>query len=370
MRPSFFFVSMNLSCAIIKLRIEDTSLYQKVRKEMEQKKVAVLGAGSWGTALAKVLVENGHDVRIWGNNEQQLEEMNRTHQNPNYLPDIHLPEGLKAIFDLKEAVKDVDAVLFVVPTKAIRPVAKQLVEAMNTKPVIIHASKGLELGTHKRLSEVLAEEIPMNLRQEIVVLSGPSHAEEVAVGDITTITSACDNIETAEFVQRLFTNHYFRIYTNADVKGVEIGAALKNIIAIGAGAIHGLGYGDDAKAALMTRGLAEITRFGVALGADPLTFMGLSGVGDLIVTCTSVHSRNWRCGNQLGQGKSLDEILDHMGMIVEGVSTTKAVTELAQQLKISMPITETIYDVLYNGVEARTAVENLMKRDMRSENEF
>lgn len=337
---------------------------------METKKVAVLGAGSWGTALAKVLVENGHDVRIWGNNPEQLEQMNRTHENPHYLPHIQLPKELKAVVDLKEAVEDVDAVLFVVPTKAMRSVAQQLITVLNTKPVIIHASKGLELGTHKRLSQVLAEEIPSQQRQAIAVLSGPSHAEEVAVGDITTITSACEDMKVAEFVQKLFNNHYFRIYTNADVKGVEIGAALKNIIAIGAGAIHGLGYGDDAKAALMTRGLAEITRFGVALGANPLTFMGLSGVGDLIVTCTSVHSRNWRCGNQLGQGKSLEEILEHMGMIVEGVSTTKAVKELAEEMHVSMPITETIYDVLYNHVDPKVAVQNLMLRDMRSESEF
>lgn len=337
---------------------------------MKQQKVAVLGAGSWGTALAKVLVENGHDVRIWGNVPEQIEEINEKHTNEHYLKELVLPKELKAYIDLKEAVDDVDAVVFVVPTKAMRIVAQQLVEAMNTKPIIVHASKGLELGTHKRLTQVLAEEIPAEKRSDIVVLSGPSHAEEVAVGDLTTITSACENEASAAYIQKLFNNHYFRIYTNSDTVGVEIGAALKNIIAIGAGALHGLGYGDDAKAALMTRGLAEITRFGVAMGADPLTFMGLSGVGDLIVTCTSVHSRNWRCGNQLGQGKSLDDILDNMGMIVEGVSTTKAVHELAEELNVSMPITETIYDVLYHDVNAREAVEQLMMRDMKSECEF
>lgn len=337
---------------------------------MDQQKIAVLGAGSWGTALSKVLVENGHDVRIWGNNPDQIKEINTTHTNKHYLPDLKLPEGLKAYDDLKEAVDGVQAVLFVVPTKAMRIVAKQLIEVMNTKPLIVHASKGLELGTHKRLSQVLAEEIPAEKRGDIVVLSGPSHAEEVAVGDLTTITSACTNEESAKYIQSLFTNQYFRIYTNNDVIGVEIGAALKNIIAIGAGALHGLGYGDDAKAALMTRGLAEITRFGVAMGANPLTFMGLSGVGDLIVTCTSVHSRNWRCGNQLGQGKKLDQILEDMGMIVEGVSTTKAVCELAKELEVAMPITETIYDVLYNNVDAREAIQSLMTRDMRSEREF
>ena len=263
-----------------------------------------------------------------------------------------------------------DAVLFVVPTKAIRAVAQELISKMNTKPVIIHASKGLEQGTHKRISEVIAEEIPEEKRQAIVVLSGPSHAEEVAVHDITTITAASTDQTAAAYVQELFMNDYFRIYTNNDVIGVETGAALKNIIAIGAGAIHGLGFGDDAKAAIMTRGLAEISRLGVAMGANPLTFIGLSGVGDLIVTCTSVHSRNWRAGNLLGKGHNLDEVLENMGMIVEGVSTTKAAVELAEQLGVDMPITQTIYQVLYEGEDIKKAAKEIMLRDGKMENEF
>ncbi|TKK67369.1 NAD(P)-dependent glycerol-3-phosphate dehydrogenase, partial [Enterococcus faecalis] len=207
-------------------------------------------------------------------------------------------------------------------------------------------------------------------RQGIVVLSGPSHAEEVAVHDITTITAASENLADAVYVQELFMNDYFRIYTNDDVIGVETGAALKNIIALGAGAIHGLGFGDNAKAAIMTRGLAEISRLGVAMGANPLTFIGLSGVGDLIVTCTSVHSRNWRAGNLLGKGHKLDEVLENMGMIVEGVSTTKAAYELAQQLEVEMPITETIYNVLYNDEDVQQAAKEIMLRDGKTENEF
>lgn len=335
-----------------------------------QDKIAVLGAGSWGTALAKVLNDNGHDVRLWTHEPDQVVEINEQHTNKHYLPDLVLSDNLKAYGDLKEAVDGVDAVVFVVPTKAIRSVAQQLVGAMNTKPVIVHASKGLEQGTHKRLSQVIAEEIPADVRGDIVVLSGPSHAEEVVVGDITTITSASDNLMAAEYIQRLFTNHYFRIYTNNDVIGVEIGAALKNIIAIGSGAIHGLGYGDDAKAAIMTRGLAEISRLGVAMGANPLTFSGLSGVGDLIVTCTSVHSRNWRCGNLLGQGKKLDDILEHMGMIVEGVYTTQAAYELSRELGVSMPITETIYSILYEDKDIKDAANDIMHRDLKSEIEF
>ncbi|KAF1304918.1 MULTISPECIES: NAD(P)H-dependent glycerol-3-phosphate dehydrogenase [Enterococcus] len=335
-----------------------------------KQKIAVLGPGSWGTALAQVLSENDHEVKIWGNNPAQIDEINTYHTNRHYLPDIKLPANIVAVKDIREAIEGADAVLFVVPTKAVRVVAQEFAQHVKNKPIIIHAAKGLEQGTHKRISEILTEEIPEEHRQAVVVLSGPSHAEEVAVHDITTITAASEKDDAAKYVQDLFMNDYFRIYTNDDVIGVETGAALKNIIAIGAGAIHGLGFGDDAKAAIMTRGLAEISRLGVAMGANPLTFIGLSGVGDLIVTCTSVHSRNWRAGNLLGKGHSLDEILENMGMIVEGVATTKAAMELAQQLKVDMPITETIYSVLYEKEDINEAAKNIMLRDGKIENEF
>ncbi|MGO3791998.1 MAG: NAD(P)H-dependent glycerol-3-phosphate dehydrogenase [Enterococcus gilvus] len=335
-----------------------------------KQKVAVLGPGSWGTALAQVLAENGHEVKIWGNHEAQIDEINTYHTNRHYLPDLKIPESIKGEKSLKEAVKDADAVLFVVPTKAIRSVAQEFAKVSENKPVIVHASKGLEQDTHKRISEVLTEDIPEAHRQGVVVLSGPSHAEEVAVHDITTITAASEEEQLASYVQKLFMNDYLRIYTNPDVIGVETGAALKNIIALGAGALAGLSYGDDAKAAIMTRGLAEISRLGVAMGANPLTFIGLSGVGDLIVTCTSVHSRNWRAGNLLGKGKKLDEVLDNMGMIVEGVSTTKVAKELADSMNVSMPITEMIYDVLYNDKDVRQACRDLMTREGTFENEF
>ena len=335
-----------------------------------KQKIAVLGPGSWGTALAQVLSENGHEVKIWGNNPAQIDEINTYHTNRHYLPDLKLPENILGVKALEEAIIDADAILFVVPTKAIRAVAKEFAEKATNRPVIIHASKGLEQGSHKRISEILAEEIPTEKRQDIVVLSGPSHAEEVAVHDITTMTAASETEESAKYVQELFMNDYFRIYTNNDVIGVETGAALKNIIAIGAGAIAGLGFGDDAKAAIMTRGLAEISRLGVAMGANPLTFIGLSGVGDLIVTCTSIHSRNWRAGNLLGKGHSLDEVLENMGMIVEGVSTTKAARELAAALGVEMPITETIYSVLYEGKAIEQAAKEIMLRDGKEENEF
>lgn len=335
-----------------------------------KQKIAVLGPGSWGTALAQVLSENGHEVTIWGNLPAQIDEINTYHTNRHYLPDLKLPENILGVKDLAEAVADADAVLFVVPTKAIRSVAQAFTKVVKNQPVIIHASKGLEQGSHKRISEVLMEEIPADKRSAVAVLSGPSHAEEVAVHDITTITAASEDEAAAKYVQDLFMNDYFRIYTNDDVIGVETGAALKNIIAIGAGAIAGLGFGDDAKAAIMTRGLAEISRLGVAMGANPLTFIGLSGVGDLIVTCTSVHSRNWRAGNLLGKGHSLEEVLDNMGMIVEGVATTKAAKELSEQLGVEMPITETIYSVLYEGEDIKEAARNIMLRDAKVENEF
>lgn len=337
---------------------------------MTKQKVAILGPGSWGTALSQVLNDNGHDVRLWGNIPAQIDEINTEHTNKHYFKDIVLDEAIKATLDLREALADVDAVLFVVPTKVTRLVAKQVAEALNHKVVVMHASKGLEPGTHERLSTILEEEIPTNLRSEVVVVSGPSHAEETIVRDITLITAASKDIETAKYVQSLFSNHYFRLYTNTDVVGVETAGALKNIIAVGAGALHGLGYGDNAKAAVITRGLAEITRLGVKLGADPLTYSGLSGVGDLIVTGTSVHSRNWRAGDALGRGEKLEDIERNMGMVIEGISTTKVAYEIAQELGVYMPITSAIYKSIYEGADIKESILGMMSNEFRSENEW
>lgn len=332
-----------------------------------KQKIAILGAGSWGTALAMVLKDNGHDVCLWGNNASQIEEINTNHTNHQYLPEVILNEEIDATTDLAKALLGANAVLFVLPTKVIRLVAKQVAPLLEGNPVIIHASKGLEQESYLRISEILKQELSEEKYEDIVVLSGPSHAEEVAKKDLTTITAACTELSSAKIVQQLFSNSYFRVYTNTDVIGVELGAALKNVIAVGAGALHGLGYGDNAKAALMTRGLAEISRLGIAFGADPLTFIGLSGVGDLIVTCTSIHSRNWRAGDQLGQGKSLDDILANMGMVVEGVETCKAAYQLAQEKGIEMPITNAVYNILYNGKNIKTEVLQLMERERKSE---
>ncbi len=337
---------------------------------MSQKKILVLGPGSWGTALSQVLNDNGHDVRIWGNNPQQISEINTKHTNTLYFKDVVLDSKIVGYDDLSLALADVDAILFVVPTSVTRLVAKQVAQLLDHKVVVMHASKGLEQGTHERISTILEEEIPQKLRSEIVVVSGPSHAEETIVRDLTLITAASKRLEDAKYVQALFSNDYFRLYTNDDVIGVETAAALKNVIAVGAGALHGLGFGDNAKAAIITRGLAEITRLGVAMGANPMTYIGLSGVGDLIVTGTSIHSRNWRAGDALGRGEKIADIEANMGMVIEGVSTTKVAYELAQMLKIDMPIVNAIYHVIYEGAEIKDSIIQLMRREGRPENEY
>ena len=337
---------------------------------MSQKKILVLGPGSWGTALSQVLNDNGHDVRIWGNNPQQISEINTKHTNTLYFKDVVLDSKIVGYDDLSLALADVDAILFVVPTSVTRLVAKQVAQLLDHKVVVMHASKGLEQGTHERISTILEEEIPQKLRSEIVVVSGPSHAEETIVRDLTLITAASKRLEDAKYVQALFSNDYFRLYTNDDVIGVETAAALKNVIAVGAGALHGLGFGDNAKAAIITRGLAEITRLGVAMGANPMTYIGLSGVGDLIVTGTSIHSRNWRAGDALGRGEKIADIEANMGMVIEGVSTTKVAYELAQMLKIDMPIVNAIYHVIYEDAEIKDSIIQLMRREGRPENEY
>lgn len=330
-----------------------------------KQKVAVLGAGSWGTALAIVLVDNGHDVRLWSYREDQVKEINEKHTNHRYL-NVELPEELRAYHDLEEAVSGVAAVVLVVPSSAIREVMSRLKGYLADDTIIIHASKGIEPNSLKRISEVITEELP-HRSHHMVVLSGPSHAEEVALRSPTTVTVASEQLVAAQFAQNLFMNDDFRVYTSTDVIGVELGGALKNIIALGAGISDGLGYGDNARAALITRGLAEITRLGTAMGANPLTFLGLCGVGDLIVTATSSHSRNWRAGNLLGKGNVLDEILKEMGMVVEGVRTTKAAYQLSEKYHVEMPITVGIYDILFNDKEAKEVVEQLMNRKKREE---
>lgn len=332
--------------------------------------IAVLGAGSWGSVLANMLVENGHQVKLWSRNKEQVDQLNNDHVNPRYMHDFTYSTDLVATNDMTAAVKGATVVLIVIPTKGIRQVAHQLDEVLgelDQRPLIVHATKGLEQNTYKRPSEMIAEEIDPMHRQGIVVLSGPSHAEDVAIKDMTAVTAACTSLNSATRIQKLFSNNYFRVYTNDDVIGAEFGAALKNIIAIGAGALQGLGYHDNARAALITRGLAEIRRLGVAFGANPMTFIGLSGVGDLVVTATSKNSRNWRAGYQLGQGRQLDDVIEHMGMVIEGVYTTKAAHELSLKRQVKMPITDALYRVLYEGEDIKDAISQLMSRDLTSE---
>ncbi|NMO96958.1 NAD(P)H-dependent glycerol-3-phosphate dehydrogenase [Paenibacillus lemnae] len=331
-------------------------------------KVAVLVAGSWGTALANVLAANELDVHIWSRSPEQVLEINEQHTNSRYLPGMALSSHLKATADMKEAVTGAAAVLIAAPSSAMREVCRQLKTCIEEDSIVIHATKGFETESLKRMSTVISEEISRN-ESSIVVLSGPSHAEEVIRQCPTTVVVASGDQKAAETAQDLFMNAYFRVYTNRDMIGVELAGALKNIIALGAGMSDGLGFGDNAKAALLTRGLAEISRIGVEMGANPLTFAGLAGVGDLVVTATSKHSRNWRAGFMLGEGKPLDEVLSSMGMVVEGIRTTKAAYAFSEKFGVQMPIANQLYHVLFEQRDPRNAVEALMGRNPKTEME-
>ena len=334
-------------------------------------KIAVLGAGSWGTVLGSMLADKGYEIVLYGNNAKVNDEVNQQHTNEHYMKNWQVNQTVTATGDLNQALKDAEIVLFVLPTQAIRSVAQnvsKVLQKTNAKPLIVTATKGIEPGSKKLISEILTEEIYPDDEDKIVAISGPSHAESVAQKDLTAISCASTSRENAQKVQQLFSNDYFRLYTNNDLIGVEVAGAVKNVIAIAAGILVGKHYGDDAKAALMTRGLAEITRLGVNyFGADPMTFSGLSGIGDLIVTCTSVNSRNWRCGKQLGEGKSLDYILQNMGQVVEGATTVKAVHELCQEKQIDMPISEAIYRVLYQNSNVDDEITKMMGRSPKQE---
>lgn len=332
-------------------------------------KVAVLVAGSWGTALAAVLADNGKEVWLWSRNKEQVIEINDKHLNSRFLGETELSPHIKATSSLQEALLNAQAVVLVVPSSGMREVTAQIRPFLTKEMLLIHATKGFETGTLKRMSAVISDELPEVAAERIVVLSGPSHAEEVIRQCPTTVVVAAHDLDAAEAAQDLFINPYFRVYTNPDVAGVEIGGSLKNIIALGAGLTDGLGFGDNAKAALLTRGLAEIARLGQAMGANAQTFAGLAGLGDLIVTCTSKHSRNWRAGYMLAQGEPLEQVLKAMGMVVEGVKTTKAAYELSRFFKVSMPITDELYRVLFEGKSPKTAVEDLMGRLRKHEME-
>jgi len=326
--------------------------------------ITILGGGSWGTALAKLLSENGNDVTVWLRDENQCRELSETRINKKYLPEVKIPQDIVFVSDINKAVENSQILLIVTPTQIVRGVLKQIKEEYKTNKIIVNASKGIEVGTLNRVSEIVAQETK---NCTYAVISGPSHAEEVGINMPTAVTVASSDREVAEMLQDIFMSSYFRVYTNDDVIGVELGGALKNIIALGAGISDGVGYGDNAKAALMNRGIVEITRLGIALGADIHTFSGLSGIGDLIVTCTSLHSRNRNAGYLIGQGYSKEEAVKKVGMVVEGISTTYAAYELARKMNIDMPIVDAMYDVLENNADVKETVNKLMLRDKKEE---
>ena len=331
------------------------------------KNITVIGAGSWGTALAQVLCDNKNNVTLYDLNQDVVNDINQNHQNSRFFADITLPSSLVATTNLKEALKEAQLILLSVPTKVMSDVLKSINQELDHQVMIINASKGIEPGTHKRVSEIVKEEIDPNYLEAFVALTGPSHAEEVIERAVTTVTCASTVAEKANIIQEMFNNQYFRVYRVDDLIGVEIGGSIKNVIALAAGIIAGLGYGDNAKAALITRGLVEIKRLGTAVGAKEETFSGLSGLGDLIVTCTSVHSRNWQAGYKIGSGSDLQEAIDSMTMVVEGVRTCQATYEMIQSLQIEMPIVETVYGVIFNKLDPRDAIAQLMMRDMKPE---
>lgn len=328
------------------------------------KKIGVIGAGSWGTALALVLSGKGHEVKIWDVDPQHLEELEANRENAQYLPDIKFHEKLQVGKSLEETMKDADVILFSAPAQHFRSALENAMPYLKPEMLLVNVAKGIEQKTLLRMSEIAFQQLP---EARYVVLSGPSHAEEVGRNLPTTVAVASKDLKLAEEAQEIFMTERFRVYTTEDVVGVELGGALKNIIALGAGISDGMGFGDNAKAALMTRGLAEIKRLGIKLGADPATFAGLTGVGDLIVTCTSMHSRNRRCGIMIGEGMAPEEATQKVGMVVEGMFTTEAAYDLAKREQVEMPITDQLYQVIKGKTNAKDAVELLMGRDKKHE---
>jgi glycerol-3-phosphate dehydrogenase (NAD(P)+) len=329
-------------------------------------KIGVIGGGSWGTALAILLANKNNEVHIWVRNKSQLKQMKELRENKAYLPDVLIPDEISITNDVSEAIYNKDLVVLAVPSQAIRKVLEENKNVFKKEQIIVNVAKGIETHTLLRISEIVGEILPDN---PYGILSGPSHAEEVAKNIPTTVVSASHNRDIAKYIQDVFMTPYFRVYTNPDLIGVELGGSLKNVIALGAGISDGLGYGDNTKAALMTRGIIEMGRLGEQMGANPITFSGLSGIGDLIVTCTSMHSRNRRAGILIGQGQSLDMAVENIGMVVEGIKTTESAYELAKKHKVVMPITNEIYSVLYNGEDVKDSVYNLMLRDKKPEME-
>ncbi|MGN0132664.1 MAG: NAD(P)H-dependent glycerol-3-phosphate dehydrogenase [Lachnospiraceae bacterium] len=325
---------------------------------------SVIGAGSWGTALARVLAKNGHQVTVWSIMEDEIAMLKEKREHETKLPGVKLPENINFTTDLKDAVENKDMLVLAVPSPFTRSTSKSMAPYVAEGQLIVNVAKGIEDVTYMTLTDIIEEEIPQAL---VAVLSGPSHAEEVGKDMPTTLVAGAAKKETAEYIQNAFMCDFIRVYTSPDVLGIELGGALKNVVALAAGIADGLGCGDNTKAALITRGIAEISRLGVAMGGKIESFTGLTGIGDLIVTCSSKHSRNRRAGQLIGQGYTYEQAMDEVKMVVEGVYSAKAAAGLAKKYHISMPIVQEVNEILFEGKPATEAVKDLMFRDKRSE---
>lgn len=328
-------------------------------------KIGVLGAGTWGMALARMLQNSGNQVTVWSALEREIDEFSATRRHPN-LPGMEIPQDLEFTKDIESVCRDKEILLFAVPSPFVRTTARKAAPYITDNQIIVDVAKGIEADTLYTMTQIIADELK-NPAVKLVALSGPTHAEEVAKDLPTTIVSACEDLKTAERVQQVFGNTCMRVYTNDDVMGVELCGAMKNIMALASGVALGLGYGDNTKAALITRGMAEITRLGIAMGCKPQTFYGLAGIGDLIVTATSIHSRNNRCGLLLGQGVPPQEAVRQVGMVVEGINALPAAMRLAEKYGVEMPLATAVNAVVNHGADPKEAVAKLMRRDQTSE---
>ena len=327
-------------------------------------KISIIGAGSWGTALSRLLAVNGHEVTVWSIMEDEVRMLQENHEHLSKLPGVKLPESIDFTTDMESAVKGRDMLVLAVPSPFTRSTSKTMAPYVEEGQIIVSVAKGIEDSTLKVLADVIKEEIP---KADVAVLCGPNHAEEVGRGIPTTVVAGAKSRKTAEYIQNVFMNQVFRVYTSPDMMGMELGGALKNVIALAAGIADGLGCGDNTKAALITRGIAEMSRLGVAMGGHIETFNGLTGIGDLIVTCASRHSRNRKAGYLIGQGRTMQEAMDEVQMVVEGVYSAKAAKTLAEKYQIDMPIVEEVNQVLFDGKSAKEAMGDLMLRDKKIE---
>jgi glycerol-3-phosphate dehydrogenase (NAD(P)+) len=329
--------------------------------------IAVLGAGSWGTTLAVLLAKKGYQVQLWAHRPEFAAKLKAERENSRYLKGVHFPETLQVVDHLRNLIEWSQMIVTAVPSQALRETVSGFSDISLDGKILVNVAKGIEIGTGKRMSEVLLDVLSSLQISQVAALYGPSHAEEVSKEQPTTVVASSPSLQTAKKIQDIFHTNMFRVYVNTDIIGVEIAGSVKNIIAIAAGISDGIGFGDNAKAAIITRGLAEISRLCIKLGGDPMTISGLSGIGDLVVTCLSRHSRNRYVGEEIGRGRSLDEVISQMNMVAEGVLSSKAVFELSRVIGVEMPITQTVYEMLFEGKPVQQAILDLMTRDPKQE---